>query len=115
MLAALVKRRTSNAIDLRGRITIEVHTYSFRSTRGDSFAASVADEVAFWRSEDSPSPDVEVINAVRLGLATLPGALLVAARLAVGGCLTARYVTLPLRWGLSCGALLHSPSLKLFC
>ena len=77
MLAALVERRTSNAIDLRGRVTIEVHTCSFRSTRGYSFAAIIADEVAFWRSEDSASPDVEVLNALRPGLVTLPGALLV--------------------------------------
>src|SRR5262249_19085553 len=53
MLRALVERRTSNAIDLKGRVTVEVHTCSFRSTRGYSFAAVIADEVAFWRSEDS--------------------------------------------------------------
>ena len=72
MLAALVEGRRSNAIDLRGRVTIEVHTCSHRTTRGYSYAAVIADERAFWRDEASAAPDVEVLNAVRPGLATLP-------------------------------------------
>src|SRR4029077_13053267 len=49
-----------------------------KSTRGYSFAAVIADEVAFWRSDDSASPDIEVLTAVRPGLAPIPGSLLVA-------------------------------------
>jgi hypothetical protein len=58
-------------------VVIEVGTCSFRSVRGYSFAAVIADEVAFWRDESSASPDAEVIAAIRPGLATLPGALLI--------------------------------------
>lgn len=77
MLARLVIRRTASAIELQGRVVIEVHTCSFRSVRGYSFAAVIADEVAFWRDEGSASPDVEVVAAIRPGLATLPGSLLI--------------------------------------
>ncbi len=78
MLRALVVRRTANAIELRNRVVIEVHTCSFRSTRGYSFAAVICDELAFWKADDSASPDTEVLNALRPGLATIPGSLLVA-------------------------------------
>jgi hypothetical protein len=78
MLARLVVRRTAGAIELRGRVVIEVATCSHRTTRGYSFAAVIADECAFWRSDTSASPDVEVLTAVRPGLATIPGSMLVA-------------------------------------
>src|SRR5438093_6634963 len=78
MLRALVVRQTASAVELRGNVVIEVHTCSYRSTRGYSFAAVIADECAFWRDESSATPDVEVLNAVRPGLATIPGSLLVA-------------------------------------
>jgi len=78
MLRALVVRQTANAVELRGNVVIEVHTCSYRTTRGYSFAAVIADECAFWRDESSASPDVEVLNALRPGLATIPGSLLVA-------------------------------------
>jgi len=76
MLRRLVVRETASAIELENRVVIEVHTCSFRSTRGYSFAAVIADEAAFWRNDDSATPDVEVLNAVRPGLASIPGSLL---------------------------------------
>src|SRR5439155_11835382 len=78
MLAAMVVRRTANAIELRGNVIIEVHTCSYRTTRGYGFATVIADECAFWRDETSASPDAEVLNAVRPGLATIPGSMLIA-------------------------------------
>ena len=36
----------------------------------------MADEIAFWRSEDSANPDVEIMAGVRPGMATIPGAML---------------------------------------
>lgn len=77
MLRQLVVRRTASAIELQGRVVIEVATCSHRTTRGYSFAAVIADECAFWRDERSANPDVEVIAAIRPGLATLPGSLLI--------------------------------------
>jgi hypothetical protein len=78
MLARLIERRTTDAIDLTNNVTIEVHTASFRSVRGYTVVGAVLDEVAFWRSEDSANPDTEIVNALRPAMATVPGALLVA-------------------------------------
>jgi len=76
MLARMVERQDRESIELTNRAVIEVGTASFRTARGYTFAAVIADEIAFWRSEDSANPDSEIIAAVRPGLATLGGPLL---------------------------------------
>ena len=76
MLKAMVKSVTKETIDLSNRVVIEVHTASYRSVRGYTLLAVIADEIAFWRSEDSANPDVEILNAVRPGMATIPDSLL---------------------------------------
>src|SRR5262245_42341698 len=76
MIAAMVTRRTQEAIDLSNGVTIEVHTASFRATRGYTVIAAILDEVAYWPSEESANPDTEIINAIRPAMATVPGALL---------------------------------------
>jgi hypothetical protein len=77
MLQRLIVREDKESIELANRVVIEVGTASFRSTRGYTLAAVICDEVAFWRSEDSANPDFEIINALRPGLATLEGKLIV--------------------------------------
>jgi hypothetical protein len=83
LLAPLVERQRSNpedlAFDLRGRVTIEIHTASFRSVRGYTCAAVLIDEIAFLRDENSANPDQEVLAALRPSLATVPGSMLLAA------------------------------------
>ena len=79
MLKAMVQDETTEAITLNNRVVIEIATASFRVTRGYSYAAVLADEVAFWRSDDSANPDVEIIGAIRPGLATIPSAVLLLA------------------------------------
>jgi hypothetical protein len=76
LLAAMVRNVTAETVELKNRTVIEIHTCSFRTTRGYSLAAVIADEIAFWRSDDSANPDTEIVSALRPGLATLPGALL---------------------------------------
>ena len=76
MLASMIERRTKESVDLSNSVTIEVHTCSFRSTRGYSIIACIADEIAFWRSEDSANPDAEVVSAIRPGMASIPGSML---------------------------------------
>jgi hypothetical protein len=57
-----------------------VHTASIGAPRGRTFLAVLCDETAFWSVEgDSANPDVEVINAVRPGLSTIPYSLLLIA------------------------------------
>jgi hypothetical protein len=77
MLAQRVTRRRAHAIELGKRVRIEVTTASARTTRGYTFAAVICDELAFWRSETSVEPDVEVLAAVRPGMTTLPGSRLI--------------------------------------
>ena len=53
MLEPLIVRRDSETIELSNRVHIEIATASFRRTRGYSYAAVLADEVAFWRSDET--------------------------------------------------------------
>lgn len=76
MLSGMVEREDSETIDLTNSVSIEVGTASFRSTRGYTLAAVLADETAFWRSDESANPDTEILAALRPGLATIPGARL---------------------------------------
>ncbi len=76
MLTSMIEDETAETITLGNRVMIEIHTASFRVTRGYTFAAVLADETAFWRSDDSANPDVEIFSALRPGLATIPGAVL---------------------------------------
>ena len=74
MLEPLIVRRDTETIELTNRVVIEIATASFRSTRGYSYAAVLADEVAFWRSDEtSLNPDVEILRALRPGMASIPG------------------------------------------
>ena len=75
-LAAKVTERTADAITLDNRVVIEIATASFRVTRGYSFAAVLADETAFWRDESSANPDTEIFRALRPGMSTIPGSIL---------------------------------------
>ena len=75
MLARMVEE-TSESFDLTNNISIEVHTASFRNTRGYTIVAALLDELAFWQGEESTDPDIEVINAIRPGMSTIPNAML---------------------------------------
>ncbi len=76
MLSRMVVSRLKESIELTNRVRIEVHTSSFRSVRGYTLLGCICDEIAFWPTEDSASPDVAVLTALRPGMATVPGALL---------------------------------------
>ena len=75
-LADMIEDGTAETITLKNRVTIEIHTASFRVTRGYTFAAVLADETAFWRDENSLNPDVEIFRALRPGLSSIPTAML---------------------------------------
>jgi phage terminase large subunit-like protein len=79
LLTPLVSRETAEALDLDNGVTIEIQTASFKTTRGYTLVAVLADELAFWSSEGSANPDTEIIGAVRPAMATVPGAVLLCA------------------------------------
>ena len=74
-LRELVIGTTADTISLSTHVDIECRPASFRTIRGATFCTVIADEVAFWRSEQSANPDVEILNGVRPGLATTNGQL----------------------------------------
>jgi hypothetical protein len=76
MLARLIESRTKDTITLTNRVNIEVRTASYKTVRGYTVVAAVLDEVAFWPTEESASPDTEIVQAIRPAMATVPGALL---------------------------------------
>lgn len=79
MLAEMVQNQTRDAIELKNRVTIEVHTANFRAVRGYSLVGAVCDEIAFWRTDDgSATPDAEILAPLRPGMATIPSAMLIA-------------------------------------
>ncbi|WP_376094605.1 hypothetical protein ACE7GA_01455 [Roseomonas sp. CCTCC AB2023176] len=78
-LAGMIEDTAAEAITLDNRVVIEIATASWRVTRGYTFAAVLADEIAFWRDDASANPDAEIIAAIRPGLATIPGAMLLLA------------------------------------
>jgi hypothetical protein len=79
-LSRLVARETEESLELANRVIIEVQTASFRVTRGYTIAAVVCDELAFWLSdEDNANPAGEILDALKPGMATMPGAMLLVA------------------------------------
>jgi hypothetical protein len=78
MLNELIDTKRAESVDLTNQVTIEVHTTSYRSVRGYTLGAVICDEISFWRSDESASPDREIIGALRPGMASIPGSLLIA-------------------------------------
>src|ERR1019366_3367539 len=76
ILRQLITNKTADALELTNRITIEVRAASFRRLRGPTYIAVVGDESAFWLNENSANPDDEILNAVRPGLASTGGPLI---------------------------------------
>jgi hypothetical protein len=57
MIAAEVSNQTQETVTFAQRVNLEVHTTSFRSTRGYSYAAVILDELSFFRDDMSANPD----------------------------------------------------------
>jgi hypothetical protein len=78
MLRAMITRETANGFELSNNCDVEIGTSSYRAVRGRAIALVVLDEIAFFQSENSASPDLEIYRALLPGLASLPGSMLVA-------------------------------------
>lgn len=76
-LRALVSRETRWGIDLRTGVSLEVHTNNYGKVRGRTFAFAGGDEASYWADEDGSNPASEVFAAIRPGLVTLHGQLVV--------------------------------------
>jgi phage terminase large subunit-like protein len=79
ILKQLIANRTADTLELTNRITIEVRAASFRRLRGPTYVAVLLDEGAYLYSDEwSSNADVEIVNAVRPGLLTTGGPLIIA-------------------------------------
>ena len=84
MLAGMKTDTSAEAVTIEGLnsspVVIEIHAATYRGVRGYTLAAFLIDEVAFLRSdESSANPDVEILAAVRPGLSSIPGSMLLIA------------------------------------
>jgi hypothetical protein len=80
ILKQLVTREGQEQIELSCGVCIQVSTASFRTVRGFTLVAALADELGYWwTDEGSANPDSEIIAALRPAMATIPGAMLLCA------------------------------------
>jgi hypothetical protein len=75
----LVGEPTMEGLNLTNHVTIEITVASSRTSRGYTFAAVLADEAAFWPTDDAAESDHSVLDALRPGLVTIPTAMLLVA------------------------------------
>lgn len=79
ILRGLFRSRRADTIELASNINIEVRPASFRKLRGPTYIACIADEVAFYFTDSEyANPDIEILAAVRPGLLTTRGPLIMA-------------------------------------
>lgn len=76
VLAPMIERIGQESVELSNGAVVEVETNSFRAVRGRTLLAAILDECAFYRSEDSATPDLETYRALLPGLATTGGLLI---------------------------------------
>ena len=72
---SLIESETMDEIHLTNGVSIAVKACTFRASRGYSTCCVVADELAFWRDEQSANPATAVITSILPGL--IPGARLI--------------------------------------
>lgn len=76
VLRGMITGQTKESIDLSNHVRVEIHTASYKSVRGYSVIACLCDEIAFWQDADGANPAAEVLNAIRPGMASIPGSIL---------------------------------------
>ena len=77
VLRPMIESRTADMIRLTNKIDVQVRPANYRTVRGITAVAAIADEVAFWHLDGSSNPDAEILNALRPALATTGGPLIV--------------------------------------
>ena len=76
-LAGLIEGETAGELRLSNAVDIECRPASFRTIRGATAIAFIADEFGFWyNAEQARNPDSEILAAARPALATLGGPLI---------------------------------------
>lgn len=76
-LGPMIESETADTIRLDNKIDVQVRPASYRTIRGITAVAAVADELAFWAYDGAANPDAEILAALRPSLATTGGPLIV--------------------------------------
>jgi hypothetical protein len=63
LLRPMVTRETRDGLELSNGVDVSVVTNDFRAVRGRPILCAVLDEVAYYRDENSATPDVELLRA----------------------------------------------------
>lgn len=64
-------------IELKNKVEIRVATNNYRAPRGRAIICAILDEVAFYRAEDSATPDIETYRALQPGMAMIPDSMII--------------------------------------
>lgn len=76
-LRSMITNKTADTIELDNHCSIEVRPCNYRTLRGPSYVSVVCDELAFWFTDTAfANPDSEVLTAVKPGLLTTKGPVL---------------------------------------
>jgi hypothetical protein len=76
-LGNLVESVKSDTLRLSSHVEISVSAASFRNLRGGTLVCTIADELAFWPSDEgSRNPDSEILAAIRPSMLTTKGQLI---------------------------------------
>lgn len=79
MLARMVRKDTQFGLELSNSVAIEITASNFKTVRGRTVVAALCDEVCFWSSEYSSSPDTETVAAIRPAMSMIPNSMLLIA------------------------------------
>jgi hypothetical protein len=76
-LASQVVETRKTEIEFDNDLMLSVYPCTYRAARGTTIVVAVADELAFWRSEDgAANPDREILRSIARGTASVPNAKL---------------------------------------
>jgi hypothetical protein len=75
ILRQQIESITATEIRLKSNIVISIHTSSFRLVRGRALLGVIFDELAWWRSDESANPDIEIFRACLPSLIRTHGTL----------------------------------------
>jgi len=77
ILEKMIDRELTWEIYLKNGVIIEIRSSNFRSVRGRTIVLAILEECAFWRSEESANPDLEVYRSIVPSQISIPGSLLI--------------------------------------
>lgn len=73
----LARKPSGQRAEFHTGAAIQVRAATFRGIRGVPIPLALCDEIALWRNEESRNPDHEILRAIRPGMLTIPGSMLI--------------------------------------